>query len=64
MNIKINKQEILKSIGIECTNLQDYIFYMQSLIENLESHNKNYTKKQYFEILELKEILNNIEIEK
>lgn len=64
MNIKINKQEILKNIGIECTNLQDYIFYMQSLIENLESHNKNYTKKQYFEILELKEILNNIEIEK
>jgi hypothetical protein len=62
MEIKINKQKILKNAGFELTDPRDYIRYMRQLVENLESHNKNYTKKQYFEITQLKEILENIEI--
>ena len=62
MEIKINKEKIIKNIGIECTNDFDYIRYMKVLINDLESHNKNYTKKQYFYITQIKEILENMEV--
>ena len=61
--LKINKNNILNNIGVEFKNKNDYIQYMQNLLEFLETHNKNYTQKQYYKILELKEIINNIEIE-
>lgn len=61
MNVRINKKNILNNIGIEFTNNNDYLLYMQQLIDYLESNNKNYTKRQYFKILELKEILVNME---
>ena len=61
--MKINKKEILKNIGIEFTNNDDYLLYMINLIDYLESHNKNYTKEQYFKISELKEMINNIKKE-
>lgn len=63
MKIKIDKKEILKNLGIECISDFDYILYMKKLAEKLESHNKNYTKEQYFEILNILEILKNIEEE-
>ena len=63
MKIDINKKEIEKNIGIFLTENQDYFTYIKVLIDKLESHNKNYTKEQYFEILQIKEILENIEIE-
>ena len=55
-----NKQKIEISTGIWFKDEFDYINYMHNLIEYLADHNKNYTKKQYFKILELKEIINNI----
>lgn len=61
MEIKFNKEEILKSIGIECSCDIDYIIYMQQLIDDLYRHNKNYNNKQYYMINDLKEILDNIE---
>ena len=61
--LKINKSNIKNNIGIEFKNNNDYINYMQNLLEFLEAHNKNYTQKQYFKILELKEIIQNIKIE-
>lgn len=61
MEIKTNKEKILENIGIEFTNDFDYIKYMKVLIDDLESHNKNYTKKQYFYITQIKEILENME---
>ena len=64
MEIRINKQKILKNAGFELTDPRDYIRYMRHLVENLERHNKNYTKTQYFEITQLKEILDNMEINK
>lgn len=62
MKIKFNKENISKSIGIECGNDINYLVYMQRLIDDLYTHNKNYNNKQYFMINDLKEILNNIEI--
>lgn len=62
MEIRFNKEKILKSIGIECTNNIDYLNYTRQLVYDLYSHNKNYTNKQYYEIEELKEILDNIEV--
>jgi len=63
MKISINKEDILKSVGLEFTNIEDYLLYMQELIDYLYFHNKNYTNKQYFKIEELRAILNNIEME-
>lgn len=62
MEIKINKKEIEKNIGIFCTDEKDYINFMQTIINDLYIHNKNYTKKQYFQLENIKEILDNIEI--
>ena len=62
MKIRFNKENILKSIGIECSCDTNYLAYMQQLIDELYRHNKNYTNKQYYMINELKEILDNIEI--
>ena len=60
MKISINKKDILGSIGLEFTNIEDYLLYMQELIDYLYFHNKNYTNKQYFKIEELRVILNNV----
>ena len=64
MKIKINKSEILKNIGIELPNEEDYLLYIWNLLDWFEYHSKNLTKEQYFKINEIKEILNNIKIEK
>lgn len=53
MEIKFNKENILKSIGIECSCDKYYIAYR---------HNNNYNNKQYYMINDLKEILDNIEV--
>lgn len=60
MEITFNKKAILKNIGIECVDDKDCIRFIKSLVDDLERNNKNYTKKQYFEIIEIKEILENI----
>lgn len=38
------------------------ICYLQNQIEFLATHNKNYTKKQYNAIMEIKEIIDAMEI--
>lgn len=63
IKLYVNKKEIVKNTGVSFDNLNDYIYYIQRLIEDLESNNKNYTKKQYFKILDIKEILENITTE-
>lgn len=60
MKIKFDKKEISKNIGIEFTNEKDYILYLQKLVEDLEKHNKNYRRDQYFKITEMREILDNL----
>lgn len=62
MEIKFNKENILKSIGIECSCDMNYLVYIQQLVDDLYRHNKNYNNKQYYMINDLKEIIDNIEI--
>lgn len=62
MEIRFNKEKIIKLIGIDMNNNIDYLSYARQLVYDLYSHNKNYTKRQYYEIEELKEILDNVEV--
>ena len=41
MKIEFNKNEISKNIGIEFVNSEDYLNYLQHVINDLESHNMN-----------------------
>lgn len=58
--LKINKEEMEK-YGFNFDSLEDVYFYMKNIIEYLESHNKNYTKNQYYKISTLKDIMNMID---
>lgn len=51
------KEELAKA-GFEglTEDTDNILFYIHKIIGNLESHNKNYTKSQYYEILTLAEI--------
>lgn len=62
MKVEVNKKDILKSIGVEFRNEYDYLLYLLQLIDYLYFNNKNYTKKQYYRIEEIREILQNIEV--
>ena len=62
MKVKVNKKDILKSIGVEFRNEYDYLLYLLQLIDYLYFNNKNYTKRQYYRIEEIREILQNIEV--
>ena len=59
--IKINTLKLSK-LGYKFTSMYDMLEHIESLLEYLESHNKNYTQKQYYKILELKEIISTIEL--
>lgn len=58
--LKINKEEMEK-YGFNFDSLEDVYFYMKNIIEYLESHNKNYTKNQYYKISALKDIMDMID---
>lgn len=60
MKININK---LNSHGFpfQKTDIADIIYYLQHQLEYLYTHNKNYTKKQYNIIEDVKNILDCIE---
>lgn len=58
--LKINKTE-MKKYGFDFDTLEDVYFYMKNIIEYLESHNRNYTKEQYYKISILKDIMNMID---
>ena len=59
MKISINEQELKK--GIAYMNHKDLLYTLKSNVEYLESHNKNYTKEQYYRILTLKAFIQNME---
>ena len=63
MEIKRNKEKIKNETGINEMNEKDYLKYMYSLLYNLTTHNKNYTKEQEYEIYTLKSIIENMEVE-
>ena len=53
------QQEALKKAGFDlfAEDTDNMMFYVHSLIEWLESHNKNYNKEQYHRIQILNDIL-------
>lgn len=58
--LKINKEEMEKH-GFNFDSLEDVYFYMKNIIKYLESHNRNYTKNQYYKISALKDIMDMID---
>ena len=58
--IKINLKNVNK-LGYEFKSFDEIFIHLKSRLEYLESHNKNYTKRQYNDILEIKEIIDTIE---
>lgn len=63
MKITFDRLKILNNINILFSNDNNCLAYLERLIDELESHNKNYTKEQYFKILQAQEIIKNIKIE-
>lgn len=60
IKLAINHEK-LAACGFSFESWSDMYLYVQSLVEWLESHNKNYTKEQYHRISSLKEILDCID---
>lgn len=58
MNYKIDFEQILDTIGLNFENNETILLdYVIKQLEYLESHNKNYTRQQYYKILDLLEIV-------
>jgi len=62
--IKFDYEKIKQSTGLDFTQQQDketdLIYYIQSVLYNLKTHNKNYTKEQYNRIDTLFEIFESV----
>lgn len=63
MNYKINFEKIKNNTGREFENMENIYYYISCVLDVLRANNKNYTKQQYYKILDLWEIFNAIEIE-
>lgn len=64
--MKIDFEKLKETTGLDFKKdnkykKQDLLFYIKSVLWNLKTHNKNYTKEQYFRISELNDIFNCIE---
>ena len=55
-------QEKLKKCYIDVTNESELINYLRSRIDFLYCSNKNLTKKQYFSVCELKDVIECLEV--
>lgn len=60
--MKINYNVINEITGAGLMRPAAVLHYMRSLLDWLYTHNKNYTKEQYYKIEELKIILDNLEV--
>lgn len=60
IKLSINHEK-LKECGLSFESWSDMYYYIKSLVEWLESHNKNYNKAQYYKIVTIKEILESID---
>ena len=55
--MKIDINEINKRTRLGLMNKNEILHYVSSAIDYLYTHNKNYTKKQYYKIDDLKNII-------
>lgn len=58
--MKINYNEINKKTRLGLLNANEILHYMSDVIDYLYTHNKNYTKTQYYKIEDLKNIIDSI----
>lgn len=58
--MKINYNEINEKTRLGLLRASEVLHYMQSVIDYLYTHNKNYTKNQYYKIEDLKNIIDSI----
>ena len=59
--MKIDYEKLKQDCGLDFSKNgkykeQDFVFYVGSILYNLKTHNKNYTKEQYERILQLNDI--------
>lgn len=61
--MKINNEKLKELTGLDYEEMKkdNLIFYIKSILYNLKTHNKNYTKKQYERIILLYDIFDCIE---
>lgn len=62
--MKIDYEKLKNTAGIDIKGNykeQDLLFYIKSILYNLRTHNKNYTKEQYDRITLLDDIFNCID---
>lgn len=60
MKINMNK---VKENGFEFSSEENTLEYIKRKLEFLESHNKNYTKEQYYIVCDLLSLVNCVEME-
>jgi hypothetical protein len=58
--MKINFNKINESTRLGLMTKAEILHYVDSTINYLYTHNKNYTKEQYYRIEDLKHIIDNI----
>lgn len=61
--MNIDYKTIANQTGLHFDNAADMLYYLQSRICYLATHNKNLTNKQYYAICDIENILNNITVE-
>lgn len=55
--MKIDINEINRRTRLGLLNKNEILHYVSGVIDYLYTHNKNYTKKQYYKIEDLKNII-------
>lgn len=63
MKTIINYEKIKKDLGITFENEKDILDFIKRNIEDLYYHNKNYNNNQWVKIQDLKDLLDNIDME-
>jgi esterase/lipase superfamily enzyme len=57
----LNYEKLLKETGCSFNSYDDILYYLNSLLDYLTTHNKNYTKEQYHKINLINDIIKCLE---
>lgn len=55
-----NYEKLLKNTGCSFNDWNDLLYYLDSLLDYLTTHNKNYTKEQYNKIVLINDIIKSL----
>lgn len=59
--MKFNKEDLIK-LGVDGMSTSDLLQVLKTKITYLKWHNKNYTKKQWYEIQDIADLIEAIEL--